>query len=273
MGEVAAVSLVHRYLTDVIHGGRFEVLTEILVPDYRFDTGGTWLAGRDEHYIPMVSGYLADEPTIDTASHDLVTDGRYVAVWLTKYTTDPLAGWDAVLIYRSNGTQLDRCWSEQDWAARRRQLKGRQVPAPSPTSALGVWDVPVGPADPETEMAVAAWLAANPGDIGDIGDVGGAGRPGVAGTTRPELDVESLEVNCLFTAGDRFGFHVTQRGTYIDGVPGCAQYRGRAAQLHLAGIGTVAGGAVSSARVVTDSSELGRRLAAPVAVAGHTSSS
>jgi hypothetical protein len=263
MSEVESVALVHRYLSEVIHSRRFEVLSEILVPGYGFETGGTSLVGRDDHYIPMVSAYLAGEPTIDTAVHDIVTDGRYAAVWLTKHTVNPRAAWDAVLIYRSSGDQLDWCWSEQDWAARRRQLKGEQTPPRAPVSAHGVWDVPALRADPETEMVAAAWLAGRPCDMG----ISRGATPG------PVLDVESVDVNCLFTAGDRFGFHLTQHGTYLDGLTGCAGHRGKPAQLHLAGIGTVTGRAVSCARVVTDSSELGRRLAAPASLTGQTSNS
>ena len=259
MNDVPVLAAVRRYLTEAVSGRNPAMLAEILVPDYRFDGGGTPVIGRDDTYIPMVSTYLAGEPTIDTAAHEIVTDGRHAAVWLTKHTDSPRAAWEAVLIYRARGTLLERCWSEQDWATRRRQLKGQQPPGVTPTPAPGVWETPPDTPDAGTEKAATAWLTGLPDLAAAFPDH----------TPRPVLDVTEVEIGCLFTAGARFAFHVTHRGAYLDGLAGCGEHRGHPAELNLAGLGTLTEAGVSCTRAIADATELRRRLTAPAAAASR----
>ena len=67
------------------------------------------------------------------------------------------------------------------------------------------------------------------------------------------IEVGSVAINDLFSAGDRVAFHVSQRGRYLGGLPGVDDARrGRTARLDCAGLARVADGRVESARVISD---------------------
>ncbi|MBA3741462.1 nuclear transport factor 2 family protein [Sporichthya sp.] len=250
-------SLVQRYLVDGIMGKDLAVFGQILHPDYAFTSAGGTISGRDGAYVPMVRDYLAKEPTIDVVIHDVVVGDGAVALWVTKRTTAPrTAAWPAILIYLAHEGRLVHCWSEQDWASHRRQVR-EGVLAPVVLDArTDPWLTTPVAADASTELVAFEWLRAGGWQADDLVlDDGGAISP-----ERPELAFDRLTLSCCFTAGDRFAFHATQHGRYLGGPRGRGAPPGSYASLPAAGIGTVRDGRVVQARVVTDRTAFARSL-------------
>ena len=253
--------VVRRYLDEGILGRDRGALAEVLVPGYRFETGGHVIHGRDQ-YIEMVTDYLRREPTIGVTVHEVFTDGAHVAVQMTKHTSAPQAAWAAVLLYSGTSGRLSRCWSEQDWET---FVRHRRAGTPTPVAPAAVGDpwatVPL-PPDSDTAEVAAAWVRAGDLHPGLVA----FDDPSGPSADQPVLDVETVTVNCWFAAGCRFAFHLTQHGTYRGGMDGCEAHAGQPGDLHIAGTGTVIAGRVGDVRAVSDRIGLKRRLAAALNV-------
>ena len=247
MTEHTVLDLVGRYFEDGIGRHDLSALADVLHPRYIFHGAGLTVTGRDDRYLPMVKDYLDRQPDVGTRVHDVIFSGEYVAVHLTKTITDPPAAWRTILVYRGvPGGRLSECWYEQDWAAYRGQIRG-EIPVPPVAAALpDPWHTAAGEPDECTDSAARRWIEARPGD--DPSDGGSV------------LDVESVSIDCLVTAGPRFAFHLTRRGTYLGGIHRHGSSIGMPVSLVEAGVGTVADGEVVSAVTVADHESVRQQL-------------
>jgi len=111
--------------------------------------------------------------------------------------------------------------------------------------------------NPDAEAIARAWLLK--GDLREARDVTIDGS--WYGELAPSpIDVESVEVNDLFSAGDRVAFHISQTGSYTAGWPGVDDTLvGKATTMSCVGLVAVEGGAVTRVRAITD--QIGARTA------------
>ena len=261
-----AVALVRRWAVDWLNGQHPEVCAQVLSEDYVLRIGG-FLLGPREAYVPATLAQLARYPGLCVTTHSLVTDGTHVAIGFSEHGASArLAGraaaWTGISVFRSDGAALDACWAEEDYAARRRQLDGGSCDPVSPPAAAP-WDELPRPADPAAEQVVRRWLAGPDLRAAPVVcDDEHLGHP-----ARRLLEVTDCEEHVLFSAGDQVAFHVAQTGTYLGGLEGCDAAVGEVVRLELAGVVTVADGAVTGGRVVRDRLGTARTLAAAAAAA------
>lgn len=238
-----------RFALDWLGRADASVCAEIMSPSYSILIGGHTLDGRDDAYIPGTLAQLDRFPGLLLSVQDLWTDGDRVAMRFTEHGPSEADGgqpaaWSGIGLFTWDGTQLTRNVTEEDYHSRRRQLAQRasdpvESPAPAP------WAATPEPADPGTEAAVREWLST--GDLTSaVLDDGWCGQP-----TPALLDVTSVEVGELFSAGSRVAFQAVQTGRYRGGLPDTDGRAGREAQLSVIGMLTVDDGVISG-RVVRD---------------------
>lgn len=249
------VALARRFTIDWLARADESVPPEIMAPGYRVHIGDAELDGLSAYTTGTV-GQLRQFPGLALTIHDLVTDGERLALVFTEHGASArhegnAAGWAGVALFRWDGERLTENWTQEDYYARRRQLaEGAPDVIGAPLAAP--WTTPPRPADAGAEAVARAWLARpDPAPV-RLDD----GRDGLA------LDVDSVVVRELFSAGDRVAFAADWSGAYRGGLAD-APTPGAAATLGVAGVLTVRGGAVVGGAVVTDRLGLRRRLLRP----------
>ena len=255
------VALMRRYCIDYTNSHDQSVCDEIMAPEYVVHISGFDLP-RDAAYKPAVTRVFARFPGLQLQVHELVTNGERLAMRFSEHgaaadAEGRLAAWGGIGLYRWNGKQLLENFVEQDFLAQEEQL-ATGVPDPLEVPHLDPWlGTRAEPARAEAEAVVRAWLAK--------GDLRAAARAVIDGSWHAPLapsplEVESVEVNDLFSAGARVAFHVTQRGRYRGGLRGAEPaWAGRAAALRCVGLARVEAGEVREVRIVTD--RFGLRMA------------
>ena len=145
-----------------------------------------------------------------------------------------------------------------DFLAQEQQLASG-VPAPLEAPHLDPWvGTRVEPANAAAEAVVRAWLAK--------GDLQAARERVIDGSwyaplQSPLLDVDSVAVSDLFSAGARVAFQVTESGRYRGGLAGTSDTAiGKSASLRCVGFARVEAGAVTGVRVITDRIGMRREL-------------
>jgi hypothetical protein len=255
------VALMRRYCIDYTNAHDQSVCDEIMAPEYVVHISGFELP-RDTAYKPAVAGVFARFPGLQLQVHEFVTNGERLAMRFSEHGAAAdaggrLAAWGGIGLYRWNGRQLLENFVEQDFLAQEEQLV-TGVPAPLETPHLDPWlGTRAEPACVDAEAVVRAWLAK-----GDLRAAARAVSDGswYAALAPSPLEVESVEVNDLFSAGARVAFHVTQRGRYRGGLRGAdPAWVGRPAWLRCVGLARAEGGEVREVRVITD--RLGMRAA------------
>jgi hypothetical protein len=251
------VALMRRYCVDYTSRHDLSVCDEIMDPGYTLNMGGHRLAGRDSAYKPAAARQFGQFPGLGLTVNQVICSGERLALRFTEHGASARHGgaqaaWGGIGLYRWDGRVLLENFVEQDYLGRRRQLAG-DGPDPVERPAVAPWDTEAVPPDPAPEAVVRAWLAA-----GDLTGVPGVTVDDGRGAGRL-IDVVHTEVNDLFSAGDQVAFHVCQRGTLIPGEPPFTI--NGTGLLHVAGLVTVAGGRVTSGRVIRDRLGLSRRLA------------
>ena len=255
------VALMRRYCIDYTNSHDQSVCDEIMAPEYVVHISGFDLP-RDAAYKPAVTGVFARFPGLQLQVHEFVTNGERLAMRFSEHGAAADAGgrfaaWGGIGLYRWNGTRLLENFVEQDFLAQEEQL-ATGAPAPLEPPHLDPWvGTRAEPVSAEAEAVVRAWLAK-----GDLRAAAGAVIDGswYAPLAPSPLEVESVEVNDLFSAGARVAFHVTQRGRYRGGLRGAdPAWTGRAASLRCVGLAQVEGGEVRAVRAITD--RLGARTA------------
>lgn len=255
------VALMRRYCIDYTNSHDQKVCDEIMAPEYVVHISGFDLP-RDAAYKPAVTRVFARFPGLQLQVHELVTNGERLAMRFSEHgaaadAAGRLAAWGGIGLYRWNGRQLLENFVEQDFLAQEEQL-ATGVPAPLESPHLDPWlATRAEPANARAEAVVREWLAR-----GDLRAAKGAVIDGSwhAPLAPSPLEVESVAVNDLFSAGARVAFHVTQRGRYRGGLPGLdASHAGSAMSLRCVGLAQVEGDEVRALRAVTD--RLGSRMA------------
>jgi hypothetical protein len=188
--------------------------------------------------------------------HELVTNGDRLAMRFSEHGAAPAEGgryaaWGGIGVYRWNGAQLLENFVEQDFVSQQAQLAGSVPAAPLEPPHLDPWVGTIAePPDPEVERLAREWLER--GDLRDAPEVV-VDSSWYAELAPSPLEVESVAINDLFSAGQRVAFHVSQRGRYRGGLPGVDDARkGQPARLDCAGLVSVRGGRVQGVHVVTD---------------------
>lgn len=243
------VALMRTYCIDYTNAHDLSVCDSIMSPDYVVHISGVALP-RDTAYKPAVEEVFARFPGLGLVVHEVVTNGDRLALRFSEHgaTADgALACWAGIGLYAWDGSALTTCRVEQDFWSQRRQLRSGRPDDLEPAH-LDPWTTTTAqPPVPAAEAVVRAWLAA--GDLRDA--AGGRIDEGGLHGHRPVVDVESVEVLDLFSAGDRVAFHAVLRGPHLGGLGG-DEPDGRPVALAVAGMATVEGDRVSDIRAVTD---------------------
>jgi hypothetical protein len=249
------VALMRRYCIDYTNSHDQSVCDEIMHPGYVVHIAQADLP-RDLLYKPAVAAVFERFPGLGLVVHEFVTNGDRLAMRFSEHGAAPAeagryAVWGGIGVYRWNGEQLVENFVEQDFFAQQAQLSGSVPAAPLEPPHLDPWvGTRAEPANPEALKIAREWL--------ERGDLREAPRAIVDSSWYEDLapspiEVESVAINDLFSAGDRVAFHVSQRGRYVGGLPGVdSALEGEPARLDCAGLVSVSKGRVESVRVVTD---------------------
>lgn len=238
------VRLAHRFTLDWLDLADESVPPQIMVPGYRVHIGDVDLDGLAA-YAPATAGQLRQFPGLQLSVHALVTDGEHLALHFTEHGASVrhdlrAAAWTGVALFAWDGERLTENWTQEDYAARRRQLAdGTPDVIASPVAAP--WTTAPVPGDEGAVDVVRAWLpSAVPGAGGTVWDDGLSD----AAVLEPTGAEESL----VFAAGDQVAFAAT-----LIGAAG-----GTDARLGIAGLVRVVDGAVAGGVVVSDRAGLAR---------------
>jgi len=231
--------LAQRFTVDWLDRADDAVPPRIMAPDYRVHIGDVELDGLAE-YVPATLGQLQQFPGLQLTVHDLAFTEDRLVLHFTEHGASArhdlrAAAWTGVALFAWDGERLTENWTQEDYAARRRQLSDG-VPDPVGSPMVAPWTVPPSVPDPAAEDVVRGWLAsAQPGADGVVWDDGLTPAP-----VRPR----GVEVAELFSAADRVAFAATRTGTF----EGTADE----VRVGLAGLVTVSDGVVSGGVVVSD---------------------
>lgn len=233
----------------------------VMDPAYKLSIGGHVFDGRDDQYLPATAAQLDQFPGLTVTVHDTILGVDGVAMRFTEHGASVrddgrVAAWRGITVFRLAGERLSHGWAEEDYFARKRQLKSG-LPDAVAAPALAPWDQPVLPPDPATEAIVRDWL------------------PGMlrAAAVEPVLvdgpdfaalvEIDTLTISHMFTAGPRAAAHVESHGRYAGGFVDIDRALiGEPVILRLAAIFYVADGTVSRAQVSGDRLGLHRHLLA-----------
>lgn len=252
----AIVDPLRRWAVEWLSARRPEVCEQILTPDYGILIGGFHLHPR-ENYVEGTLEQLDRFPGLGITVHELIHNGEWAAVRFTEHGPSARhdgqpAAWGGVALFRWDGERLSECFAEEDYLSRRRQLKSGECDSVEPPQAAP-WAVPALAPDPAAEDAVQRWLEGSDFPDVDCDDAWIGARDPIP------LAEPSTELNAIFSAGDKVGFHGRRRGRYLGGLEG-VDAEGEEAVLHFAGLVTVAGGEVVGGRVVRDRLGMSRAL-------------
>lgn len=245
--------LAQRFTIDWLDRADATVPPQIMVPGYRIHIGTVEMAGL-ENYLEATLGQLARFPGLQLTVHELVHTGDRLAMHFTEHGASPrddgrAAAWAGVALFRWDGERLTENWTQEDYAGRRRQLASG-VPDVVGPPAVAPWTTPPAAPDPAAEAVVRDWLqSAQPGADGVRWD---------DGTDVALVAPEGLQVEELFSAGDRVAFAATRTGAVLasDGRPA----ETGPVRLGLAGLVAVADGVVTGGTVISDRLGLHRAL-------------
>lgn len=232
----------------------------IMDPAYRLSIGGFLLEGRDDGYLPATAAQLDQFPGLCVTVHDTIIGTEGVAMRFTEHGVSMrekvASTWGGITLFRMSGGKLEHGWAEEDYLARKRQLKSRQCDAILPPHPAP-WDSPALAPSAATEAAARTW-AADPKLLDhsaseEIASVG----PGFAACIAPA----EVRLSHLFAAGDRAALHMVLSGAYQGGFDDIApSLRGAAVELRVTAMLDVADGAVVRAQLSADRLGLHRTL-------------
>lgn len=257
MNPEAFLALMRRYSITFAGGHDLSILDELMEPEYVVKTSGLTLY-RDPDYKPTVAKIFQLFPGLDFVVHEIITNGDRLAMRFSEHgmTKDRRASsWRGVALYNWNGERLTTCWVEQDFYARRRQLKSGE-PDALDAPHLDPWTGTTSEsADQKVEDIAADWLKA-----GDLLAAGAGWIDDAPATSYvAPIDVLDVQINDLFSAGDKAAFHATFLGECLESFEG-PDFAGRSAEISVAGLLSVTDGRVAEIQAVTDRLGLRARL-------------
>ena len=248
------VALMKKYCIDYTNSHDQSVCDEIMHPDYVVHISGVDLP-RDAAYKPAVRRVFDRFPGLGLDVHEFVTNGERLAMRFSEHGCSPEAGgkaaaWGGIGLYRWDGEQLLENYVEQDFLAQQAQLHSGEV-APLEPPHVDPWVSTVAvPSNPDAEEIARAWLLK--GDLREARDVT-IDSSWYEDLAPSPIDVESVEINDLFSAGDRVAFHISQTGSYAGGWPRVDDTLvGKSTTMSSVGLVAVEGGAVTGVRAITD---------------------
>jgi len=255
--------LLRGFAVDFLTAHEPEAARRIMDPDYCLSIGGFELSGRDDAYLPATVAQLEQFPGLCVTVHDVIIGEDAMAMRFTEHGVSirnpgVAAAWGGITLFRVEQGRMRRGWAEEDYFARKRQLKaGACDPVLPPASAP--WDQPALPASAGTEAAVRRWLADAARVFTDpaVETICSEG-PAFASLVVPER----IEIDALFSAGPRGACHLVCHGRYAGGFPDIdAAYTGREVSLAVAGMATLnADGSVARMQLSADRLGLHRSL-------------
>lgn len=248
------VALMKKYCIDYTNSHDQSLYDEIMEPDYVVNINGMQLV-RSTTYSESVTQLFDMCPGLGLVVHRFVVNEDRLCMYFSEHTSMPgplgptLCCWRGIGLYKWNGTRLTENFVEQDYTAMQAQLADG-VAHPLIPPHIDPWTTTEAvPGDADAEAIVRAWLAR--GDLTDadsyeLDDM----RTGTEFTKI--IDIDSLVVNDLFSAGSSVPFHVTWHGTYRGGLGDeLAGFVGTAMGLTAVGIAEVGDGRVASVSAIT----------------------
>jgi SnoaL-like polyketide cyclase len=254
--------LLRGFATDFLTAHDVRVVEAIMDPAYRLSIGGHVFDGRDTAYLPATAAQLDQFPGLVVTVHDVILGTDAVAMRFTEHGVSlkqpgRAAAWGGVTLFRIEGGRLHRGWAEEDYFARKRQLKNGVCDAILPPHPAP-WDAPCEAPDPETERIARAWLEKPDAPL----CASGFEEIRAEGTRFGALiEPTGVTINQLFTAGNRAAFHLDCAGRYAGGFDDIDATRIRTpVVLRMAGLIDVSDGKVTRAQVSADRLGLHRAL-------------
>lgn len=253
------VSLMRRFTVDWLDRGDPQACQAIMAPGYTATVGGVELRGRDA-YLTATLEQLCQFPGLMLTVHELFAGDAHVALRFTEHGIaaghGPMAAWAGIGIFTWDGSRLTANVTEEDYLARRRQLKSGRPDLVAPP-AIAPWSATREPSDADAEEAVVTWLASK--QLADEAaldvDDGWSGQP-----TPPLLGIEEITIDTLFSAGPRVAFHATARGRYTGGLDVPDPPPGVTIELRVCGMVEVSDTGTVTGHLVRDRAGLRRDL-------------
>lgn len=256
----AFLRLMKHYVLDYTNRNDQSQTPSIMEPDYLLRMGDHFVRGRDGDYHAATAKQMDQFPHLCLTVHEIATSGERLVMRFSEHGRSRLHGdrgcaWGGIGLYAWNGSKLVSNHVEQDYMARKRQLRtGVSDLVDHP--ALCPWNVPAQSPQPEAEAVVRAWL--DSGALAHTTDVL-LDDQWTGASASPLVEQSHVELNDIFSCGPSVAFHLTQHGGLIpDGdVPGKV---GMPVHLNMAGLVHVAQGRVASGRIIRNRLELSRTL-------------
>ena len=258
----ASARLLRGFATDFLTSHDVAAVEAIMDPAYRLSIGGHVFDGRDTSYLPATAAQLDLFPGLVVTVHDVVLGPDAVAMRFTEHgvsTKHPghAAAWGGVTLFGIANGRLRHGWAEEDYLARKRQLKSGVCDAILPPHPAP-WDAPCDAPDPETERIARAWLEKPDAPLyaSGVDEIRAEGaRFGAL------IEPTGVTINQIFTAGNRAAFHLDCAGRYAGGFDDIDATRIRTpVVLRMAGLIDVIDGKVTRAQVSADRLGLHRAL-------------
>jgi len=261
-----SAALLRGFAVDFITAHDLTAVERIMRPDYRLHIGAHTLSGRDDEYLPPTAAQINQFPGLCVTVHDALYGENFIAMQFTEHgasSTDNgrAATWRGITLFRTDGERFEEGWAEEDYYARKRQIDTGKCDAVDPPHA-SPWDIPVQPADLETEAVARRWLLSANGAVEPLARVDWMSRVDATDPAPEQLyEIDTTRIDVLFSAGPRAAFHVTHRARYIGGFDDISSNLNAAPiTVRQAGILSVEHGHVTQAKVTTDRLGLQRSL-------------
>jgi hypothetical protein len=253
--------LLRGFATDFLTSHDVAEARRIMARDYTLHIGGHVFAGRDDQYIPATAAQLDLFPGLIVTVHDVVLAPGWAAMRFTEHgvAAKPphhAAAWGGITLFSFEGEQLSRGWAEEDYFARKRELKSGVCDPILPPMAAP-WDRPCAEPSDATELQVRQWLSSPANILSPLVEQIRVGAPAFEALIRPT----AISLSTLFTAGSRAAFHAVVSGTYAGGFPDIdAAQVGAEIDLRVAGVIDTEAGHVSRVQLSADRLGLHRDL-------------
>jgi len=261
----ASARLLRAFAVDFLTSHDLDAVESIMDPAYCLTIGGYALDGREKSYRPAIASLFEQFPGLCVTVHDVMLGPDAAALRFTEHGAPAkqpggTAAWAGVALFRIEAGRLRCGWAEEDYLARKRQLKtGRCDPIEAPHAAP--WDASCEPAEASTEDAVRRWLSdpaacLRPGPVEEVSAEG----PRFAALVSAAAPLRS-NLTALVSAGERAAFYLECCGSYAGGFDDIdAALTGTPVILRMAGLATVRQAEVAQAQVVADRLGLHRQL-------------
>ncbi len=256
----AFLRLMKHYVLDYTNRNDQSQTPAIMEADYLLRMGDHRVRGRDTEYHAATSKQMDQFPDLCLTVHEIATSGQRLVMRFSEHGRSRLHGgrgcaWGGIGLYAWNGSKLVSNHVEQDYVARKRQLR-TGAPDLVDHPALSPWNIDPHAPDEGAEEIVRRWL-----DSGTLAatrsvllDDAWTGQ-----LASPLVDQTHVELHDLFSCGTAVAFHLTQHGGLIPDADVLGK-AGTPVRLHMAGLVHVDGGSVRSGRIIRNRLALSRSL-------------